>query len=150
MVYWECDALIVSEGRLAFSYVCYKIVIAVYIALAYIISHLDYVWQEVKYCSFDNKVTTIEEHFTSTPLTTIGNSSNISQPEQTTLNWNETEELNGESPTLHSRWPYYWIYFSNWCFGLFTISLIIDAAVVTRRYLKENKTFETSVGLEQW
>ena len=139
-----------SEGRLASSYLCYKIVISLYFALAYIISHVNYFWQEVKYCSFDNHLTTIDEHFTSTPLTTIENSSTISQLEQTTLNLSKTEELNGENPTLYSKWPYYWIYFSNWCFGLFTISLIIDASLVTRRYLKENKVFETSVGLEQW
>jgi hypothetical protein len=122
----------------------------VYIALAYIISHINYIWQEVQYCSFENHLTTIEEHLTTAPLTTVENSSNIRQLEQTALNLSETEQLNGGSPTLYSKWPYYWIYFSNWCFSLFTISLILDASLVTRRYLKENKVFETSVGLEKW
>ena len=78
--------------------------------------------------------------------------SNFNQSEKDVLNSNETEESDHTvyTPALHSRWPYYWIYFSNWCFGLFTVSLVVEAVLVTKRYLKENKEFETSVELEIW
>ena len=89
----------------------------------YILSHLDYYWQHLTPCS-----------------------------SKTNLSLNVTNQTTPDHNTgiLNSKWPYYWLYFSNWCFTVFVISFVADTVLVMKRYLLENVQFKNIVQLELW
>ena len=120
--------LLFLDGRLSYNYVWYKTIISGYVIAAYLFSHLNYIWQDVKICSSFTPNAT-DEHVNSNENTSLQDNSSLD---------------------THSKWPYYWIYFTNWCFDLFTVTLIVDNSLVIRRYVKENKTFDNVVDLENW
>ena len=121
-----CDINHFIDGRLALSYVWFKIILTAYVSFAYIINHVDYGLQKLSPCSSTN------------------HSSNLSFMDIT------TNISNHGHSKLHSRWPFYWMYFDNWCFSIFTLCLIVDTSLVIRRYIKENKKFATAKELEIW
>ena len=109
------------DGRLSYSYLCYKIVLSGYIVSAYILSHLNYYWKEK-------------------------DSNNI----QCYVNQTDDGKSNQTSTETSSSWPYYFLYLSNWCFTVFVFSFLLDASLVLRRYIKENKRFDNVADLEKW
>ena len=127
---WELDKHGLDpklDGELSFCYVCYKTIISGYLVAAYFLSHLSYYWQEILPCSHRRS-------------------------NGTGVYLNTTERLprTTDPLTLYSRWPYYGLYFSNWCFSLLIISLLIETYLVVRRYIFENKQFDDIIHLEQW
>ena len=116
-------SFVISDGGLSYRYVSYKIVFSIYLVAVYILSHLDYYWQQLTPCS---------------------SKANLS------LNVTNQTSPDHDTSILNSKWPYYWLYFSNWCFTLFVITFVVDTFLVMKRYLLENVQFKNIVQLELW
>ena len=58
--------------------------------------------------------------------------------------WDCSPVFNATDPTQsredqRSLWKYYWLYFTNWSFNIFAVSLTVDTVLVVLRYLEERK-----------
>ena len=110
-------SFVFSEGRVTKPYLTFKVFGSIYLIVAYVLSHLQFYWKP----SF---LKCNEEH----PV-----SENVSVKDQKYLE--EKKHL----CDLDSVWPYYWLYFTNWSFNLFTICVLLDTTLVVYRCIYTNE-----------
>ena len=109
------------DGRPTTANTIYKIIGSIYLAVAYVLSHIDFHWKPYGQC---------QEPF------------NVTDSNRTI---NNTGFRNGYGCNGISLWPYYWLYFTNWSFNLIVISVILDTILVLKRKMNEKKVHDKSV-----
>ena len=117
----------ISERKVSSTYLVFKLVISVYIIIAYVYSHLQFAWKHIEY-ECDKNV--------------ISNS---------TLDTKMEKKLEEKDHlcNLPSTWPYYWLYLTMWSFNFYTISIILDTSLVVYRFLIEKKNYEKTKSIEE-
>jgi len=113
-----------SEAKVTLSYLLYKLMISLYLIVAYIVSHIG---QVIMYETCE-----IMENGNKQAVSIF-----ILNNKNSDIEKREEDSISSCCPG--SYWPYYWIYFTNWSWTLICISFWFDSILVLLRYIKENK-----------
>ena len=113
-----------SEDRVSIGYLAFKVIISIYLVVAYVLSHFQFYWKKPD----DYKC----------------NEYNVKIP--SVNNYTKEEEAKQEEIKhlcdLESAWPYYWLYLTSWSFNIFTLCIFLDTSLVIYRYIDEKKKVE--------
>ena len=105
-------------------YLAFKTLCSIYLIVAYVLSHFEFVWKPQFYlCDKETK-----NDITNT-------TENVK---------NSTVDAKKHLCELDSVWPYYWLYFTSWSFNLFVLSVLFDTSLVCYRFFQEHKNDKQS------
>ena len=105
-------------------YLAFKTLCSIYLIVAYVLSHFEFVWKP---------------HFYLCDEETKNDITNTTENAK-----NSTADAKKHLCELDSVWPYYWLYFTSWSFNLFVLSVLFDTSLVCYRFFQEHKNDKQS------
>ena len=129
---WKCDNIHIfhwfSDQKVSTAYFGFRLIISIYIVVAYVLSHLQFAWKHYEYkCDGEIDENRSLKHANDT---------------------NKFEEKN-HLCSLSSVWPYYWLYLTMWSFNFFTICVFLDTGLVSYRVYVQYKNHQKAETLEE-